>query len=194
MRVSSFASILALGALFGCANSVSTVSDAAPHPPSAARGILQDAAAVGPVLLEVRDDPFAGRGATSFAEAASRTSVGFPARFTLDPAAAAKPDIRLIVQFDPADGVSGFNACDPVRPDGPRAGGPLRAIVVLCKDFRPIRAIAAAAPRPDRADAPAIRDLAEQSMLRLFAREPQGSDSPSGNDNPARRAPRAPRL
>lgn len=195
MRASFLVSILAFGTLGGCANGVSTVSDVSPHPPSVARGILQDAAAFGPVLLEVRDDPFAGRGAASFADAASRTSVGFLTQFTLDSAAAAKPDVRLIVQFDPAEGVSGFNSCDPVRPGGPRAvGGPIRAILVLCKAFQPIHSIAAAAPRPDRADAPVIRDLAEQSMLRMFTREPLGSDSPSGNDNPARRTPRAPRL
>lgn len=181
-------SILALGVLGGCADGVSTVTHDYPYPPSTASGYLRDAGAAGPVLLEVRDSPFPGDVAAPLADAASRTSVGFLTRFTTVRSEAAKPDYRMVVQFDPDVGTTSAGVCDPAQPAGHRSStGRLSALVAFCHQSRPILSVMAAGPRPDRPDSPILRDLAQQAMLRMFIREPGGSDSPQGNDNPARR-------
>lgn len=176
------ASILAFGALGGCAEGVSTVTHAYPYPQSTASGYLRDAGSAGAVLLEVRDNPFAGDVARPLAEAASRTSVGFLTRFTTVRSEAARPDYRMVVQFDPEAGTTSAAVCDPAQPAGHRPpGGRLTALVAFCHQSRPILSVTAAAPRPEQPDSPILRDLAQQAMLRMFIREP------GGGDNPARR-------
>lgn len=88
----------------------------------------------------------------------------------------------MVVQFDPKTGTSSTGVCDPTQPDGHRsATGRLNALVAFCHQSRPILAVTASAPRPDQADSPIIRELAEQAMLRMFIREP------GDNNNPLRR-------
>src|SRR6185503_11737171 len=92
--------------LAGCATAVTIVSSPAPNPSSVARIFLQDAGATGPVLLEVRDNPFREDVGLPIAEAASHTALGFNTRFTTSPSEAARPDYRIVVQFDPEPGAS----------------------------------------------------------------------------------------
>lgn len=174
------ASVLAVGALGGCADSVSLVTHAYPYAPTVANGYLRDAGSAGPVLLEVRDDFFAGGAARTLAEAASRTSVGFLTRFTTIRAEAARPEYRMVVQFDPATGTTSAAVCDPEQPvgHGPPTGR-LTALVAFCHLGRPVLSVTAAAPRPDRADSPILQELAQQAMLRMFIREPDGSSNPA---------------
>ncbi len=172
-------SILVLSALGGCADGVSIVSHHYPYSPSTASGYLRDAGAAGPVLLEVRDNPFAGDVAGPLAEAASRTSVGFLTRFTTVRSEAPRPEYRMVVQFDPNAGTTSAGVCDPTQPTGYRsATGRLNALVAFCHQSRPILSVMASAPRPDRPDSPIIRELAEQAMLRMFIREPDNDSNP----------------
>lgn len=172
-------SILVLGALGGCADGVSIVPHHYPYPPSTASGYLRDAGAAGPVLLEVRDNPFAGDVAGPLAEAASRTSVGFLTRFTTVRSEASRPEYRMVVQFDPATGTTSAGVCDPTQPAGLRSStSRLNALIAFCHQNRPILSVMASAPRPDRPDSPFIREFAEQAMLRMFIREPDGNDNP----------------
>ncbi len=174
------ASILALAAAGGCAEGVSIVTHAYPYPPTVANGYLRDAGSTGPVLLEVRDDPFAGAAARPLAEAASKTSVGFLTRFTPVQSEAERPEYRMVVQFDPAAGTTSAAVCDPAQPVGHGTPtGRLTALVAFCHRSRPILSVAAAAPRPDRADSPILRELAQQAMLRMFIREPDGGSNPA---------------
>ena len=52
--------VLAAFALAGCAGMVRTMTSEYPQTSAVARDNLQDAAAAGPVLLEVRDNPLSG--------------------------------------------------------------------------------------------------------------------------------------
>lgn len=179
MKFRLVASILALGTLGGCADGVSTVTHAYPHSPTVANGYLRDAGAAGPVLLEVRDSPLAGDVAAPMAEAASRTSVGFLTRFTPFRSEAARPEYKMVVQFDPAPGVTSAAVCGPGQSAGRRSSdGRVTALVAFCHQNRPILSLAATAPRPDRPDSPILRDLAQQAMLRMFVREPDGGSNP----------------
>jgi hypothetical protein len=166
--VATLSTVLALS---GCAGQVRTVTYGFPQTTSTARLYLQDAAAHGPVLLDVRDNPFREDVATPFALAASNSVIGIPVRFTTDPAQAARPEFRVVVQFNPGP-VGAGEACGPTRPRGSGpAAGELTALVAFCHQFQPVLALHAAAPPTDRADSPAIRELAQQSMLRMFAPE-----------------------
>ena len=62
--------------LSGCAGMVRTVVHEYPQTSAVARDLLQDAAAAGPVLLEVRDNPFSGDVARSLAADARRDEDG----------------------------------------------------------------------------------------------------------------------
>jgi len=164
------AALLALTLLGGCAGALQTMTNEYPQTVNTARGNLQDAAAQGPVLLEVRDSPFSDDDvARILADAASATSIGFQVRFTSDRARAAKPERRIVVQFSPAAGISSAAVCDASRPVPlSESATRLTALVTFCDHARPILSMAAWGARPDRADAPVIRSLAEQAMLRMF--------------------------
>jgi hypothetical protein len=168
----SVATLAAMLALAGCAGQVRTVTYGFPQTTSTARLYLQDAAAGGPVLLEVRDNPFRDDVATPFALAASNSVIGIPVRFTADPAQAARPEFRVVVQFNPGS-LGAADICGPARRPGGTGPtvGELTALVAFCHQFQPVLALQAVAPATDRADSPAIRDLAQQSMLRMFAPE-----------------------
>ena len=178
MRRALIPTVIAVATLAGCAGTVSTVTYPFPYTSSAARVYLQDAATRGPMLLQVRDNPFPEDVARPIAEAASRTSIGISVRFTANPAEAAKPDYWMVVQFDPEPGASSAGVCDPRRPVG-RASSPgrLNALVVFCHASGPILSLTAQAPRPEHADSPIIRELTEQAMLRMFTPEPQDRDN-----------------
>ncbi len=179
MKLRLVTSILALGALGGCADEISTVTHAYPHSPTVANGYLRDAGATGPVLFEVRDNPFTGDVAAPMAEAASRTSVGFVTRFTPLRSEAARPEYKMVVQFDPAPGFTSAAVCSPEQSARQRSSDArLTALVAFCHLDRPILSLAATAPRPDRPDSPILRDLAQQAMLRMFVREPDGGSNP----------------
>ena len=165
--VSSLAALVLLG---GCSGMVRTVTYEYPPTSAVARNNLQDAATSGPVLLEVRDNPFTGDVARRLAEAASQTSVGIKVQFTAEPARAGKTDFHIVVQFDPAPGVSSAEVCDPSRPVAKAsASSELTALVAFCKRAQPIMSLVAAATRPDGANAPVIGTIAEQAMLRMFS-------------------------
>lgn len=160
--------LLAATLLSGCAGMVRTTTYEYPHTAAVARDSLQDAAAAGPVLLEVRDNPFASDVARSLAQAASATSVGFKVQFTTDRAQAGRSDFRLVVQFSPAQGVGAVEVCDSSRPVAKAPTDGLTAVVAFCKQAQPILAMAAVAPKSEGPDAPAVRQIAEEAMLRMF--------------------------
>ncbi len=179
IRLPALAGLLALGSLAGCADMVRTVTYEYPQSSDVARGTLLDAAAAGPVLLEVRDNPFAGDVARSFAAAASETSVGFTASFTTDRSRAARPDVRLVVQFFPAPGVSSAEVCDSSRAVARTApGGNLAVLVAFCNRSQPILSVAAYAGKVDGPDSPVIKRMAEQAMMRMFIPSGHSRDNP----------------
>lgn len=179
MRLRMISAMIGLSALVGCADMVRTVTYEYPQSTEVARANLQDAAAAGPVLLEVRDNPFTGDVARSFAAAASETSVGFRATFTTDRNRAARPDFRLVVQFSPAPGVTSAEVCDPARPPTTAARGDgVAALVAFCNRSQPILSVATYAGRAEGAESPVIKQMAEQAMMRMFIPSGSGRDSP----------------
>ncbi|MBM3546719.1 MAG: hypothetical protein FJX54_07190 [Alphaproteobacteria bacterium] len=167
-------------ALGGCAGALQTMTNEYPQTVNTARGSLQNAAAAGPVLLEVRDNPFSADVARTLAEAASATSIGMKVRFTLDRAQAANPGVRLVVQFSPAPGTSSAAVCDASRPVSKvDVAGRMTALVAFCDRAQPILSMAASGARPESGDAPVIRNLAEQAMLRMFVSSGDSRESPS---------------
>lgn len=179
MRLRVISALIGLSALAGCAGMVRVVTYEYPQSVETARANLQDAAAAGPVLLEVRDNPFAGDVARSFAAAASATSVGFRASFTTDRALAAKPDIRLVVQFSPASGVTSLQVCDPSRPVAKAVPGEdLIALVAFCNRNQPILSAVTYAGKVEGAESPVIRHMAEQAMIRMFIPSGTSRDNP----------------
>lgn len=168
MRRTALPVLLAATLLAGCAGTVRTVTSEYPQSSAVARDLLQDAAASGPILLEVRDSPVPGDVARAMAVAASATSVGFKARFTTNRAEAARPDFRLVVQFSPAPGIGAAEVCDSSRPVARTATDGTTAVVAFCKQAQAILSMTAMAPKADAADAPVIRQIAEQAMLRMF--------------------------
>lgn len=178
-RLPALAALAMLGGLAGCADMVRTVTYEYPQTADVARGNLKDAAATGPVLLEVRDNPFSGDVARPFAAAASETSVGFKASFTTDRAQAARPDFRLVVQFSPAPGVGSAEVCDPSRPVAKTASADnLSVLVAFCNRNQPILSVAAYAGKAEGPDAPVIKRMAEQVMIRMFISSGQNHDAP----------------
>lgn len=178
-RLSTLACLLALTSLAGCAGMVRVVTYEYPQSTETARANLQEAAAAGPVLLEVRDNPFTGDVARSFAAAASETSVGFRATFTTDRNRAARPDFRLVVQFSPAPGVTSVEVCDSTRTGTAAARGEgVDALVAFCNRSQPILSVATYAGRAEGAESPVIKQMAEQAMMRMFIPSGSGRDSP----------------
>ncbi len=178
-RLSTLACLLALTSLAGCAGMVRVVTYEYPQSTETARANLQEAAAAGPVLLEVRDNPFTGDVARSFAAAASETSVGFRASFTTDRALAAQRDVRLVVQFSPAPGITSFEVCDPSRPVAKAApSGYLTALVAFCNRNHPILSAVTYAGKVEGAESPVIRHMAEQAMIRMFIPSGYSRDNP----------------
>ncbi len=178
-RLSTLACLLALTSLAGCAGMVRVVTYEYPQSAEVARANLQDAAAAGPVLLEVRDNPFAGDVARSFATAASETSVGFKASFTTDRTRAAKPEVRLVVQFSPAPGITSVEVCGPSRPVAKAlSGDDLIALVAFCNGSQPILSAVTYAGKVEGAESPVIRQMAEQAMIRLFIPSGHSRDNP----------------
>lgn len=169
---------LATVLLSGCAGMVRTVTSEYPQTAAVARENLQDAAAAGPVLLEVRDNPFPDDAARSLARAASATSVGFDVRFTTDRAQAGRSDFRLVVQFSPAPGISAAEVCDSSRPVAKAATDGLTAVVAFCKQAQPILSLTAVGPRADGPDSSVIRQIAEQAMMRMFIPSGSSYDNP----------------
>ncbi len=170
--------VLAAFALAGCAGMVRTMTSEYPQTSAVARDNLQDAAAAGPVLLEVRDNPLSGDVARSLAAAASAASVGFNVRFTTDRAQAGRSDFRLVVQFSPAPGIGAAEVCDSSRPVARVATDGLSAVVAFCKQAQPILSLTAVGPRADGPDAPVIRHIAEQAMMRMFIPSGSSHDAP----------------
>jgi hypothetical protein len=161
--------IVLAGTLAGCGGLVQTVTYAFPRSGDAARSYLQDAGRDGPVLLEVRGNPFAADAAVPFAAAATGGVPGLAIAFTADRAAAKAPDYRIVVQFDPAESVTVEQVCDPSRPVAQRrAEGQLAALVAFCHRRDPVLYLTATAPRPASPAAPVMRELAQQAMVRMF--------------------------
>ncbi len=178
-RLPAVTALAMLGGLAGCADMVRTVTYEYPQSTDVARGTLMDAAAAGPVLLEVRDNPFSGDVARSFAAAASETSVGFTASFTTDQARAARPDFRLVVQFFPAPGVGSAEVCDSSRPVARTAPGDnLAVLIAFCNRSQPILSVSAHAGKVDGPDSPVIKRMAEQAMMRMFIPSGHSRDNP----------------
>lgn len=179
MRLPVISALIGLFALSGCAEMVRVVTYEYPQSTEVARANLQDAAAAGPVLLEVRDNPFTGDVARSFAAAASETSIGFRASFTTDRSRAAKPDVRLVVQFSPARGITSVEVCDPSRPVAKAVPGrDFTALVAFCNRNQPILSAVTYAGKVESAESPVIRHMAEQAMIRMFIPSGHSRDNP----------------
>ena len=87
--------------------------------------------------------------------------------------------MRLVVQFSPAAGVDSATVCDAAHPVAKAPTGELSALVAFCDRARPILSMAAAGPRADGPNAPVIRNLAEQAMMRMFSSSTSLHESPS---------------
>jgi hypothetical protein len=175
----AIAALVALS-LAGCAGMTRTVAHQYPQPATAARIILQDAGASGPVLVEVRGNPFAGDIAAAFAAGASGAAPGLPAGFTPHPAAAPRPDTRLVVQFYPGERMTADQVCGPAAAGAQRRSpDQLTAFIVFCQGARPVLAAMQWAPLPDNAQSPIIGQMAEQAVLRMFVTD---NDSVSPSD------------
>ncbi len=158
------AALAALGALVlvSCAagGKVRTVNWGHPYPPSTARSFAAWAGSGGPLLVELRNNPYPDppqQVASIIAEAATASYVLPGARFTANPNEAWHPDWRMVFAFKPA-------------------GGDWYALIVFCNDWRPITAAGAwSVPLvgPNSSD---FRDFVAQSMLALLPNESNGAD------------------
>lgn len=122
---------LAALAVAGCASPV-RLGPAAD--PGRTRSLLAEAAAAGPVRLELNALP-ATEGGTldrrAIAAAAARGARGLAVRFAEPPAATGPA--RLLLVFDPPQGLSASAVCNaPALPAPARAGGPTRLLAVFC--------------------------------------------------------------
>jgi hypothetical protein len=178
MRLHRLLPGLALLAVAGCAGTMRTMAYQFPQPATAARVILQDAGATGPVLVEAHGNPFPTDVAAAFAAAASGAAPGLPTGFTANPAAAPRPDTRLVVQFYPGDRLTAEQVCGAAASVPQRNPDQLTVFVVFCQGPRPVLAAMQWAPLPDGANSPIIREMAEQAMLRMFVTD-NDTDSPS---------------
>ncbi|MBI1776169.1 MAG: hypothetical protein HYR63_12555 [Proteobacteria bacterium] len=161
-----------------------TINYGQPYQPTSARSFLGWAASAGPVLLEVRDNPFPVPPpvvASTIATAAFGVIPGIPARFTADPAEAGRPEWRVVYDFNVAPSTSSAQICDPNVPARRVATtDQLTALVVFCNETRPIIAAGAwSAPIPG-SESPLFRQFARHSMATLF--EPQFNGN--GHDIP----------
>jgi hypothetical protein len=136
--------------------------------PQAARRLLEEAAAAGPVRLEVNRPPRTADGGTltvpEIAEQAARGLRGLDARFAEPPAAAGPA--RLLLLFDPPPGgLQPRLACGADALPTPAPVGPLRLQAVFCEGGAAIADATAAAEGRTRADA---RRLVWRTTGRLF--------------------------
>jgi hypothetical protein len=129
-------------------------------------------AAGGPLLLEVRGDPFrTGRDAVA-AEVASAVSATFTEpwlRFTIRDAEAASTDLRLVWLLDPQSGFNADRVCAGELPalDAGRRVMEIRA--VFCHRGRPLSAVHGWMRRPEAASDPKWRGLISQMARQLLS-------------------------
>jgi hypothetical protein len=173
--------LLALvGVVLGCADAIRTVVDQHPKDARTARVYLHSASAEGPVLLQIRDNPFPGTDrtvASAMARAASHTVTGLNVRVTDDAAAAFDRDYRLVVAFNPGPTVTSEVVCGPSRPMVPKVSADrLTAMVAFCYRDAPVVSIDVVAPPASGPDAPVLGQMVQRAMLDMFPPVGQARD------------------
>jgi hypothetical protein len=178
------AATLALAAIvLAACNGVRVVNYGQPFQPASANYFLGWAGAAGPVLVEVRDSPFADSDlavAAAIAEATSGALIVAPVRFTARSTEASHPAWRVVYDFDIAPSTAAAAVCDASRPT-PRgnAGEGLSALVVFCNDTKPIMSAGAWSPPIAGVATPEFRSFAYHSMQGLFPVDSYVMDPPN---------------
>ena len=175
------AAALAMIGLAACAP-LRSINYGMPYQPLTARSFLAWAGATGPVAVEVRDNPFQAPNqavASALAEAATGVVAGVPVAFTGNTAEAARPEWRVVYEFNAAPSTSSAAVCNPNSRVDRASGESLTLLIVFCNDTKPIIAASIWSGPVAGPGAPEFRQLAETSMRDLFPPESMGSDSPA---------------
>jgi hypothetical protein len=169
--------------LISCAagGKVRTVGYRYPYDPSTARNFAQWAGSGGPILVELRNNPFPNppeQVAPIIAEAASNAAVLPGDRFTANPNEAWHPDWRVVFAFNVPQALQLAPICDPRLPlPATQSGGDWYAAVVFCNEWRPITAAGAwSVPIPDP-NSKDFRDFVGQAIYAMLPREGFGADN-----------------
>ncbi len=141
---------------------------------SGSLGFLADAnAAGGPLLLEVAGSPYGGPSEALAADVRDLLESALqkrPARLTLDPAAAEKPDYRLLVTFN---GGAGLSAAAHCRGEG-RGGGPAQRLelrATFCHKARVLASVTGWVEKTEGRGDHRFQRLIRQTALDLFVKE-----------------------
>lgn len=141
---------------------------------SGSLGFLADAtAAGGPLLLEVAGSPYGGPSealATDVRALLASALQKRPLRLTLDPAAAEKPDYRLLVTFN---GGAGLGAAAHCRGEG-RGGGPTRRLelrATFCHKARVLASVTGWVEKTEGRGDHRFQRLIRQAALDLFVQQ-----------------------
>jgi hypothetical protein len=125
----------------------------------------------GPLLVDVRGNPFPGPDATVFADVTKAIAGTFTEpwlKFTNDAEQAASKEARLIWLLDPQ---SGFNADLVCAGELPSLGAGRKVTevrAVFCHRGRPLSAVHGWVRRPERSDDPKWRQLISQMARQLL--------------------------
>lgn len=162
--------VSAVAALFGCDEGPSSNLSFTSTPD--VWSFVTGTAAGGPLLVDVRGDPFrSGKDAVA-GEVASAVAATFTEpwlRFTTSEAQAASKDLRLIWLLDPQ---SGFNADRVCAGELPGLGAGRRVMeirAVFCHRGRPLSAVHGWMRRPATAGDPKWRGLISQMSRQLLS-------------------------
>jgi hypothetical protein len=173
------AAALVTAGLSACSD-VRTLNYGAPYQPATARSYLAWAGAAGPVLVELRGNPFQGSDqavAGAIADEVTGSVAGLPVRFTANPAEAAHPDWRVVYDFSAEPSKASATVCAEAGPTRPaRNGGQVTALLVFCNEAKPIIAAALWAKPVAGPGAEGFRELAQHGMRDLFVPESMGAD------------------
>lgn len=159
----------AAAALFGCDEGPSSNLSMTSTPD--VWSFVMATAATGPLLVDVRGNPFAAPDAAVAADvtdAIDRTFTEPWLKFTTDPEAAASKETRLIWLLDPQ---AGFNADLVCTGELPALGAGRRVTevrAVFCHRGRPLAAVHGWVRKPERSDDPKWRQLISQMARQLL--------------------------
>jgi hypothetical protein len=160
---------------------VRSVNSGYPYQSSTARSYLAWAAAAGPVLLELRGNPFQATdqaAAAALAEDASGSVHGIPVRFTAKAGEAAHPDWRVVYAFNTGAATAYSAVCGAKGAAEPtQSGKEMTALLVFCNEAKPIIAASVWAKPVAGPGAEGFRALAQHSMRDLFPPESMPGDS-----------------
>ncbi len=146
------------------------------------RDFMQWAGSSGPVLIELRDNPFpigAAVVARTIAEASNGAPSGGIVTFTANPADAARPEWRVVYSFYPGSAVTSAQLCDESRQLAHRPQeGRLEVLVAFCNERYVIGSVGISAPPIAPGDTVGLAQLAERGMTDLLQPGKRGNDYP----------------